>query len=134
MFPEILWVHSSLWKARWINTSMHLSMRIMSRPYMRIVFSQVVGIYKQDNAKCQTAGSIRTSFEEHHDEFTVLSWPDLNPIKNLWDNLDRVVHAITADYGTAVGMAQHSREHLHDHNCFSSCSSRNIPLSERWLF
>ncbi|GFW29481.1 transposable element Tcb2 transposase [Trichonephila clavipes] len=53
------------------------------------------GIYQQDSTKCHTAGS---GFKEHQMEFTVLFWlansPDLNPIKNLWDHLDRVVHAM----------------------------------------
>jgi transposase len=62
---------------------------------MRIVFPQGDGIYQQDNATFNTARSARAYLEEHQDEFTVLPWPanspDLNPIENLWDHLDRVV-------------------------------------------
>ncbi|KFM66113.1 Transposable element Tcb1 transposase, partial [Stegodyphus mimosarum] len=67
-------------------------------PYMRIVFPQDDGIFQQDNARCHTAASVRAWFEEHQDEFTVLPWPanspDLNPIENLCDHLDRVVRAM----------------------------------------
>ncbi|GBO18476.1 hypothetical protein AVEN_164131-1, partial [Araneus ventricosus] len=42
--------------------------------------------------------SVCAWFEKHQDEFTVLPWPanspDLNPIENLWDHLDRVVRAM----------------------------------------
>ncbi|GFX02323.1 hypothetical protein TNCV_2284911 [Trichonephila clavipes] len=31
-FPGILWVHSSLWKAQWINASMHLPLWTMPIP------------------------------------------------------------------------------------------------------
>ncbi|GFW19190.1 transposable element Tcb1 transposase [Trichonephila clavipes] len=67
-------------------------------PYMCIVFPQDDGIFQQDNARCRTAASVRAWFEEHQDEFTVLPWPanspELNPIENLWDHLDRVVPAM----------------------------------------
>ncbi|GFW97885.1 transposable element Tcb1 transposase [Trichonephila clavipes] len=65
---------------------------------MRIVFPQDDSIFQQDNARCHTAASVRAWFEEHQDEFTVLPWPanspELNPIENLWDHLDRVVRAM----------------------------------------
>ncbi|GBO06883.1 hypothetical protein AVEN_174953-1 [Araneus ventricosus] len=55
-------------------------------------------VHRQDNAKCHIARSVCAWFEEHQDEFTVLPWPanspDLNPIENLWDHLDRVVRAM----------------------------------------
>ncbi|GBN15750.1 hypothetical protein AVEN_139065-1 [Araneus ventricosus] len=60
-----------------------------------VIFPQNYGIYQQDNARCHTARSVCAWFEEHKDQFTVLPWPanspDLNPIENLWDHLDRVV-------------------------------------------
>ncbi|GBN22193.1 hypothetical protein AVEN_96817-1 [Araneus ventricosus] len=64
----------------------------------RIIFPQNDGIYQQDNARFHTARSVCAWFEEHQEGFTVLPWPanspDLNPIENLWDHLDRVVRAM----------------------------------------
>ncbi|GBM46676.1 hypothetical protein AVEN_261055-1 [Araneus ventricosus] len=57
----------------------------------------LTAVHRKDNARCHTARSVCAWFEEHRDEFTALPWPanspDLNPIENLWDHLDRVVRA-----------------------------------------
>ncbi|GFU45857.1 transposable element Tcb1 transposase [Trichonephila clavipes] len=56
------------------------------------------GIYQQDIAECHTTDSVRAWFKEHQDQFIVLpcpeNSPDLNPINNLWNHLDRVVRAM----------------------------------------
>ncbi|GFV84885.1 transposable element Tcb1 transposase [Trichonephila clavipes] len=56
------------------------------------------GIYQQDIAKCHTTDSVRAWFKEHQDLFIVLpcpeNSPDLNPINNLWNYLNRVVRAM----------------------------------------
>ncbi|GFU42868.1 transposable element Tcb1 transposase [Trichonephila clavipes] len=53
------------------------------------------GIYQQDIVECHTTDSIRAWFKEHQDQFIVLpcpeNSPDLSPINNLWNPLDRVV-------------------------------------------
>ncbi|GFX84526.1 transposable element Tcb1 transposase [Trichonephila clavipes] len=58
----------------------------------------VGGIYQQDIAECHTTDSVRSWFKEHQDQFIVLpcpeNSPDLNPINNLWNHLDRVVRAM----------------------------------------
>ncbi|GFV61278.1 transposable element Tcb1 transposase [Trichonephila clavipes] len=53
------------------------------------------GSIEQDIAECHTTDSVRAWFKEHQDQFIVLpcpeNSPDLNPINNLWNPLDRVV-------------------------------------------
>ncbi|GFV41730.1 transposable element Tcb1 transposase [Trichonephila clavipes] len=56
------------------------------------------GIYQQDIAECHTTDSVRAWFKEHQGQFIVLpcpeNSPDLNPINNLWNHLDRVVRGM----------------------------------------
>ncbi|GFW61322.1 transposable element Tcb1 transposase [Trichonephila clavipes] len=56
------------------------------------------GIYQQEIAECHTTDSVRAWFKEHQDQFIVLpcpeNSPDLNPINNLWNPLDRVVRVM----------------------------------------
>ncbi|GFS84060.1 transposable element Tcb1 transposase [Trichonephila clavipes] len=65
---------------------------------MRIVFPQDGGIYQQDIAECHTTDSVRAWFKQHQDQFMVLpcpeNSPDLSPINNLWNPLDRVVRVM----------------------------------------
>ncbi|GFW88606.1 transposable element Tcb1 transposase [Trichonephila clavipes] len=59
---------------------------------------EVGGIYQQDIAECHTTDSVRAWFKEHQDQFIVLpcpeNSPDLSPINNLWNPLDRVVRVM----------------------------------------
>ncbi|GFV08088.1 transposable element Tcb1 transposase [Trichonephila clavipes] len=86
------------------------------RPDMRIVFPQNDAIYQQDNAKCHTAGSVRAWFEEHQDEFIVLPWPtnspNLNPIDNLWNHLDRIVRTMDSHPRNLAQLATHCSRHV----------------------
>ncbi|GBL79301.1 hypothetical protein AVEN_92511-1 [Araneus ventricosus] len=44
---------------------------------------------QQDNAPCHKAQIVLEWFEEHTDEFHLMSWPsnllDLNPMEHIWD-------------------------------------------------
>ncbi len=51
--------------------------------------------FQQDNAPCHKAQIISDWFIEHDNEFTLLKWPpqspDLNPIEQLWDVVEREI-------------------------------------------
>ncbi|KAK3557200.1 hypothetical protein QTP70_026141, partial [Hemibagrus guttatus] len=54
----------------------------------------------QDNAPCHKAKMVQEWFDEHNNQFEVSTWPpnspDLNPIENLWDVLDKQVQSMEA--------------------------------------
>ncbi|GFY25852.1 hypothetical protein TNCV_1916021 [Trichonephila clavipes] len=41
-FPGLLWVHSSLWNARWINTNTYLYLRTLSTPICALFFLRMM--------------------------------------------------------------------------------------------
>ncbi|GBO11184.1 hypothetical protein AVEN_23734-1 [Araneus ventricosus] len=57
-------------------------------PYMAFVFPTGNGIFQQDNAPCHKARIVFEWFEEHTDEFHLMSWPpnssDLNTFGMSW--------------------------------------------------
>ncbi|GBM22014.1 Transposable element Tc1 transposase [Araneus ventricosus] len=68
-------------------------------PYMAVVFPTGNGIFQQDNAPCHKARIVLKWFEEHTDEFHLMSWspnsPDLNPMEHIWDVMERHLRAQT---------------------------------------
>ncbi len=64
-------------------------------PFMTTVYPSSDGYFQQDNAPCHKAQIISDWFLEHDNEFTLLKWPpqspDLNPIENLWDVVERKI-------------------------------------------
>ncbi|GBM80880.1 hypothetical protein AVEN_52354-1 [Araneus ventricosus] len=68
-------------------------------PYMVFVFSIGNGIFQQDNVPCHKARIAFEWFEEHTDEFHLMSWPpnspDLNPMEHIWDVMELQLRAQT---------------------------------------
>jgi len=64
-------------------------------PFMTTVYHLLM-YFQQDNASCHKAQIILDWFLEHDNEFTLLKWPpqspDLNPIEQLWDVVEREIH------------------------------------------
>ncbi|GBM93109.1 hypothetical protein AVEN_32036-1 [Araneus ventricosus] len=67
--------------------------------YMAFVFPTGNGIFQQGNAPCHKARIVLEWFEEHTDEFHLISCPlnspDLNPMEHSWDVMDRQLRAQT---------------------------------------
>ncbi|GBL90541.1 Transposable element Tc1 transposase [Araneus ventricosus] len=68
-------------------------------PYMAFVFPTGNGIFQQVNALSHKARIALEWFEEHTDEFHLMSWPpnssDLNPMEQIWDVMERQIRAQT---------------------------------------
>ncbi|GBO33815.1 hypothetical protein AVEN_224183-1 [Araneus ventricosus] len=68
-------------------------------PYMAFVFPTGNGIFQQDNAPCHKAWIVLEWFEDHTDEFYLMSWPpnslDLNLMEHIWDVMEWLLRAQT---------------------------------------
>ncbi|GBN67386.1 hypothetical protein AVEN_206033-1 [Araneus ventricosus] len=68
-------------------------------PYMAFVFPTGNGIFKQDNASCHKARIVLECFEEHTDEFHLMSWlpnsQNLNLMEHISDVMERQLRAQT---------------------------------------
>ncbi len=64
-------------------------------PFMTTVYPSFWCYFQQDNAPCHNTHIILDWFLEHDNEFTLLKWapqsPDLNPIEQLWDVVEREI-------------------------------------------
>ncbi|GBO34571.1 Transposable element Tc1 transposase, partial [Araneus ventricosus] len=68
-------------------------------PYMAFIFPTGNGIFQQDDAQYHKARIVLVWFEEHTDEFHLMSWPpnspDLNPMEHIWHVMERQLRAQT---------------------------------------
>ncbi|KAK3505622.1 hypothetical protein QTP70_021284 [Hemibagrus guttatus] len=69
-------------------------------PFMETLFPDGCGLFEQDSAPCHKVKMVHEWFYEHTNQFEVLTWPpnspDLNPVKHLWDVLDKQVRSMEA--------------------------------------
>ncbi|KAK3516869.1 hypothetical protein QTP70_027070, partial [Hemibagrus guttatus] len=69
-------------------------------PFMKTLFPDGCGLFQQDNAPCHKAEMVQEWFDDHNNQFEVLTpppnSPDLNPIQYLWDVLDKQVRSMEA--------------------------------------
>ncbi|GBM59519.1 hypothetical protein AVEN_24121-1 [Araneus ventricosus] len=68
-------------------------------PYMAFVFPTGKGIFQQDNALCHKVRIVSEWFEEHTEEFHLMSWSpnsmDLNPMEHICDVMEWKLRAQT---------------------------------------
>lgn len=66
---------------------------VQLHPYMASVFLTGNGIFQKDNAPCHKAQMVLEWFQEHNDEFQLMSWPpnstDINLIEHILALIER---------------------------------------------
>lgn len=67
------------------------------QPFMDFMYPYNDGIFMDDKEPCHRATTVRDWFKEHSGQFQRMIWPprspDMNPIKHLWDIIERLVHS-----------------------------------------
>ncbi len=82
------------WRLQFVYKPSWVLLLTMSIP-LWLVYPSSDGYFQQDNAPYHKAQIISDWFLEHDNEFTLLKWPpqspDLNPIEQLWDVVEREI-------------------------------------------
>lgn len=64
-----------------------------THPFMMTVFPGGDDVFQQDSAPCHAVKKVKKWFQEHDQEFTLLSWSsdslDVNAINHLWFELEK---------------------------------------------
>jgi transposase len=61
------------------------------QPFMDFMYPHNDGTFQQDNAPCHWARVVQYWFEEHSEMVWLPRSPDMNPIKHLWDVVERSI-------------------------------------------
>ncbi len=88
-----------------LNTTAYLSIVADHvHPFITTVDPSSKGYFQQDNAPCHKAQIISDWFLEHDNEFNLLKWPpqspDLSPIEQLWDVVEREIRIMDVQLTT----------------------------------
>ena len=66
-------------------------------PFMAAMYPSANGFLQQNNSPCHKIRIDQEWFHEHDSEFSLLQWPaqspDLNPIENLWDEMEQAIQS-----------------------------------------
>ncbi|GBN44516.1 hypothetical protein AVEN_238581-1 [Araneus ventricosus] len=80
-------------------------------PYMAFVFPTGNGFFQQDNVPCHKARIVLELFEDHTDEFHLMTWspnsPDFNPMEHILDAIERHLRAQTSPFQNISTLRDH---------------------------